>query len=586
MPPLDDVNLHLVESWDDGQDLLAWLGQQRNYLGSDIETTGLNVGRDDVRLVQFGDATDGWALDYSKWRGLVEEVFSRYDRAIAFHNGYFDLRFLTRDGIHVPHHLVHDTMIAAHLLDPRYSIALKNQAARHVDKRAKFGQEALGEAFRKAGWNFGTVPTSLEAYWLYSALDTSLTSLLAEKLMPKIAPYQRVYDVEMACLKVLVDAGIRGMKIDLDYVESKRAQYLGDLANLASRVPFKPSKDRDAVDWLLQQGAHLTVKTEKGAWSVDDEVLESLESSYPEVIVPLREWRKKSRIVSSYLDNFLEMNVDGFLYPSVKTVGARTGRMSVTEPALQTLPRGTAARDAFISREGHTLLLADYEQAELRVLASFAQEQAMIDAFARGEDLHDWVACLVNEVDIEGMTPQMRQVAKNVQFARGYGAGEAKLAITAGVDIEVIKSFLIKYNELFPGISEFMEATVEQVMTSEFEEDRKFGYVHTILGRRLPVEKAKAYTGANYIIQPSATADLLKLKLVELANAGLNDYILLPVHDEILFEVPDDDLEAVRAVVEEVMPETKLFGCPITIETSTTKRWGDKYKKFGELGQG
>jgi DNA polymerase-1 len=581
--PLDGVRCHFVENLDEVNELLAWLGNRRDFLGFDIETTGLNVGRDDIRLVQFGDPTDGWALRYDDWKGVVKEVFKRYDRPVVAHNAIFDTKFLKRDGIVVPQHLVHDSMVMSHLWDPRYSIGLEASGARYVDRRAFVGKKALAAAYKGGNWNFRTIPVDHPSYWVYGACDTVLTSLLATELWPEIQPFRKIYDVELACIHVLRDAGLRGMRIDLDYTMSKKAELESEMARLEQDIPFEPGKSQQIIDWLLGQGAKLTAKTEKGEWSTDDDALAEFQTRWPLTIASLRLWKKHDKLVNSYLNNFAEMNVESILYPSVKVCGARTGRMSVTEPALQTLPRGTAIRDAFISREGQTLILSDYDACELRVLASYAEEEAMIEAFERGEDMHRWTAAQAYwEGDVPSVTDPQRQVAKNAGYARIYGAGNAKIALTAGVDVAVIDEFMERYNQLFPGVGTFMKRVITQIRERTFHGDPRTGYVDTVLGRRLPVEHDKAYKGINYLIQASATADLTKLKLVEFANAGLDDFILLPVHDEIICECPDDQVEEVVQTVAEVMPEHKLFSCPIAIDTETTKRWGSKYAKHDD----
>lgn len=597
--PLDKVKLHLVESWDEAQDLLVWLGNRRNFLGIDLETTGLNVGRDRIRLAQLGDATDAWAFDYAEWKGLLREVVRRYDRPLVAHNLLFESRFLKRDGILLPQHLSHDSMVMSHLWDPRYSIGLEARAARHVDKRAFAGKKALSAAFQAGGWSWPTIPVDHPSYWTYAALDATLGALVAEELWPKVSTeFRKVYDVELACIHVLRDAGLAGMQIDVPYVHQKVSDLSGELTELVTQIPVPPSKDKDVIEWLRQAGVSETwpwtewPKTEKNNLSVDDDALKALVGPLAgrrlggidvgEAVSALRLWRKKDRLLNSYFMNFLDMNVGGVLYPSVKPLGARTSRMSVTEPALQTLPKGSIVRNAFVGREDKTLVLADYEQAELRVMASLAHETDLIAAFERGDDPHTWVASQAYEVPIEHVSDVQRDIAKRVQFARIYGAGNAKIALTAGVPVEAIDEFLQRFDELFPRVSRFMQETTLAVRGSKFHGDDKTGYVTTVLGRQLPVEKDKAFRGVNYLCQAGATSDVLKLKLVELSNAGLGDMIRLPVHDEIVFEVPDDEIDDVVQTVREVMPETELFDCPLTMDIETTKRWGTAYEKFDE----
>lgn len=587
--PLDNIKVHLVETWDEAQDLLAWLGGQREFLGIDLETEGTNVGRDRIRLAQLGDRTDAWAMDYGEWKGLLREAVRRYDRPIVAHNLLFESRFLKRDGIPLPQHLSHDSMVMSHIWDPRYSIGLEARAARHVDKRAFAGKKALSEAFQGGGWTWSTIPTDHPNYWCYGALDASLGAMIAEELWPKVSTeFRSLYDLELGCIHVLRDAGLRGMQIDMDYVHQKIRDLSSELTELIQQIPVDPKKDQDVIELLQERGVRdgwpwpEWPRTEKGNLSVDDDALKALEKHFPDFVPPLRKWRKKDRLLNSYFMNFLDMSVSGVLYPSVKPLGARTGRMSVTEPALQTLPKGSIVRNAFVGREGQTLILADYSGVELRVLASEAKELALIDAFERDEDMHSWVASQAYEVPQDQVTDVQRDIAKRTQYARIYGAGSAKIAVTAGVSPDAIDEFLARYDELFPGVSRFMQQTSMVVRERSFHGDSKNGYVDTILGRRLPVEKDKAYKGVNYLCQAGATADVLKMKLIELSNAGLGDFIRLPVHDEIVFEVPDDQLAEAAQTVREVMPETELFECTLAIDLETTKCWGTKYVGFDE----
>lgn len=592
--PLDNARVRLVEDLHDLDELRAWLGERREWLGVDIETTGFNVGRDRIRLCQVGDKEYGWALPWEDWRGALKDLLPRYDGNIVFHNALFDTRFLKRDGIVIPQHRVHDTYPMAHLIDSRSGTTLKGGAAKYADSRAYLGESALADAYKAGKWDWETVPIDHPSYWLYSALDPVLTCLVAEELWPQVQQFKKVYEVEMAAIHVLRDAGLRGMAIDLEYTRQWRSWNETRAAQLRAHLgDLEPSKDKQVVAWLQSRGAQLYEKTESGKeYSVDDDVLAEQEVLLQDPLIRcLRECRKRERMVNNYFRKFEDENVGGILYPSVKVLGARTARMSITDPPLQTLPRGQMVRNAFVPRaEGRSLVLADYDACELRVLAGFAHEQPMIDAFVRGEDLHTWVASQAYEVPLDQVTKPQRQVSKNTQYARIYGAGNHKIALTAGVPDEVIDRFLMRYNELFPGVQDFMSRTIAQVRASTFRGDDKTGYVDTVLGRRLPVEKEKAFKGINYLIQSSATADLLKLKLVELDAAGLGEHILLPVHDEVVFECADDELEDVEATIHDVFPERRLFGCPIEIDVNRTKRWGSKYvgmdhELFYELAQ-
>lgn len=600
MPRLaPDAQVTLVETLDDVLDMRTWLGERRDWLGVDLETTGFNLGRDRVRLAQLGDLTHGWALPWDGWKGAFRESVEAYRREVVFHNATFDWAFLEREGVRVRQELVHDTMVMAHLVNPASRIGLKPTAARLVGPEALLGKDALDDAFKAGGWDYATIPIDHPAYWTYSAMDTMLTAAIAGELWPEVErDYARVYDVEMGSIRVLVPARLRGMAVDVGYAHRTRSQFLSDMERLRGRVPVDPGKDRqvrDLFDGLGREmgrgplGSWWPFRTDKGEVSVDDDALKYFQGEFPDLIPPLRGWRKRQRMVSAYLNNILELNVDGVLRCSIKQVGARTGRMSITEPALQTLPRGRHVRDAFVAREGHRLLLADYSQAEARVFASLAGCRAMIDSFLRGEDQHTWVAALCyhyggDEAAQALVTKIQRQISKNVGYANIYGAGDEKIAATASdaadepVGLDVIRDFKARYNEIFPEVEAFKQRILAEMHRRKRDEGSM--YVRTQLGRRLVVDPDKPYTAFNYLVQPSATADVLKLKLCEMDAAGLGDYILLPVHDEVLMEVPDGEVDDAREAVRRVMPERDMFECPLEIETDVVDRWGDHYRDY------
>lgn len=589
MPGLaPDATITLVESIDDVLDLRAWLGDRRDWLGCDIETTGLNLGRDRIRLVQFGDRQRGWAVGWEDWGGAIKDLIPRYQGRIAFHNASFDLGFLKRDGVRVPQRWVHDTMIMAHLLEPRFAIGLKPQAAKHVGQEAWMGKDALAAAFHGGKWDWSTIPIDHPSYYIYSAMDTMLTAALAEVLWPKVQPFRFVYEVEMGCIHVLRDARLRGVRVDLDYSETTRARLLAENEGLRARLPIDPGKDtqlralfeRLGVErgWGMRLENWWPWRTEKDNVSFDDDALEWAEPKFPDIVPPIRTWRKNTKLVNSYFDNILGMNVDEILRCNIKQVGARTARMSITEPALQTLPRGRVVRDAFIPREGHKIVLADYSQMEARVFASEAGCQAMIDAFIRDEDQHTWVASLCyHDGDQSKVTEEERQIAKNYGYANIYGAGIPKMAATAGIPVAVAEAFKQRYDQMFPEIEQYKQKLINDVMMQI--RDSGEGYVTTVLGRKLPVDRDKPYKGLNYKVQGSATGDVLKLKLIELAEAGLADWIRLPIHDEVFSEVPNDCVDDALHILREVMPETRLYACPLAIETDVCERWGEHYEK-------
>lgn len=563
-----DVELKLVEGLDDVFELKTWLGERRDWLGIDLETEGVNVGRDKIRLAQLGDHHTGWAMDYELWRGVVHETLGRYDRRIVAHNMPFEYKFLKRDGIPLSSDKIHCSMVMAHINNPMMGIGLKPVSQRKWGPAATVLETVMHNGMKKQGWTWATVPTTYGPYWQYGALDAVLSARIADDLWPKIQPYRLVYDVEMGCIRVLGDAMLTGMRVDLDYTSLKIAELTQVMDQSRPEIPaeiLNPGSDKQVLDYLQRAGAILWRTTDKGNLSCDDDVLkEQVDAGIPGA-QPLREWRRARWLINNYFSNIMEMNVDEIVHCSVKPVGARTARMSITEPALQTIPRGPVVRDAFIAREGHSLIMSDYDQMELRVLAHFANEEAMLQAIHEGRDLHNFVA---ERLYGPQFTKKQRQICKNGQFAIVYGAGIPQFARTADIPEDDAHKFMDDYAEMFPGVRRFQDSTIRQVQEN--------GYVTTIFGRKLPVERDKAYAGVNYICQSSATADVLKLKIIEASNAGLHDFFRLPIHDELMFEVPDDLVPEVTPVVEEVMTETKIFRAPLHASAEVHKRWGDK----------
>jgi len=578
---LERVGLTLVESTDELLDLREWLGRSRDWLGFDLETTGVNLGRDRVRLAQLGDRDHGWAIPCegpNSFYGAFKELIEAYDSSpLVAHNLIFDSAFLKRDGVTVPQHLAEDTMVMAQLVTSHLPVGLKPVASRLVDKKALAGQVVLHEAMKKQGWDWDTVPLDFPPYWQYGALDPVLTCRIAEKLWPKVRDrYRRSYDIELGSIHALRDAELRGMRVDVDFCRKTSLELEAEIAALSPKLPCNPNAPKQVVEFLQSRGATLTKRTEKGHLAADDEVLEYWEGKIPECH-DMRRYRECSKLKGSYFDKLLKIEADDRVHPSVRVLGAqKTGRMSITEPALQTLPKSSVGRDAFIADEGETLISADFSGIELRLLAHMADEENMISRFCSGEDLHKWTAQEIFGLQsLEEVVYEQRNVAKTSGYAKIYGAGVTKFAYSAGLSESEAASVLERYDALFPRVAAFQEQVSQEVHESRGG-DKGWGEVHTEFGRRLFVPKDEAYKGVNYRDQGTA-GEVLKLKIIELAQAGLGPQILLPIHDEVVFSVPDDSLDEAVATIEEVMPETEHFKVPLTVDVDTTKRWGALY---------
>lgn len=567
-----DADLHLVESLDEAMNFLEWLGREREWLAFDIETTGLNKGRDTIRMCQFGDSTAGWCLPWQDWGGVAKLALERYRGRLVAHNLIFDSAFCKREGVELEQARAHDTMIMAHLLDPVRAIGLKPLASRVLKEPARAGEKIMKEAMRKQGWGYADIPIDFPGYWGYSALDPVLTARLAEKFWPQIQPFMNTYELELGCIHRLRDAELAGLVVDLPYVEAKIIEKQARLAELRPMIPVEnPNSPRQVERFLLGRGVKLWKETEHGALSVDDDVLKQASERVPEAAL-IQEYRLASKLLSSYFENLRDEHVGGVVRPSVKPVGARHGRMSVTSPALQTIPRGTEVRDAFVAREGHSFVMVDFTQMEYRVFACLAGAEDILEGFRRGDDFHDSTA---KQLFGEGWTKEQRQICKNANFAKLFGAQPPTFAATAGISVEEGYAFIEKYDQAFPDVSRYQEEMSAEVVRTAGRS--RMGYIHTADGRQVPVEKQKAYKAVNYKVSGSC-AGVLKKKIIELDAAGLGDFFRLPIHDEVMLEVPDDLLEEVVPVATEVMTD-RTWPVELTVDCEVEKRWGDTYRE-------
>lgn len=574
---LSGVKLSLVDSFDAAGEFLRWLSEDRGreWLCVDTETTGLDWWRDRLRMIQIGDARHGWAIPYGRWGGLADEAFKRARHARwTAHNAPFDQHFLSFNGFDVPP--LHNSMALVYLKQPDRAKGLKPASARLIDKRAQRGDFALKAAMQKAKWTWATVPWNFDAYWQYAALDTVLGANLTEHCWDEVQrDYADAYDLIIHSDEVLYGMELRGMRIDVQYVAEQKLRLDARLNELLEEIdeqygvdPFSPEQ---VVRKFWDEGVDLKLTTAGGKPSVRKEALQELDHPLASLVLEARKCQKMS---VAYFGNMLEYAVDDILHPNINSLAAVTGRMSITRPALQTLPRTKLIRDAFIPRKGNKLVLADFNGQEMRVFAAFANDPGMLEAFARGEDLHDFVA---RAIFGDNFTPDQRRICKSANFADIYGAGDEKFAKTAGVSVAAGRAVREQKKELFPRAERF-KAKVAHTVVERARENGGIGWITTLAGRRVPVKKDKAYVGVNYIVQGSCS-DILRKALVDLDHAGLAEYVVLPIHDELAFDVPEADAEDVAYEAARIM-EQATFGLKVkmVVEPALADRWGEKYK--------
>lgn len=574
---IEDTVIHFVQNIEQVNEFYHWLGQSRDWLAIDCETGGLEFWAQPLRLVQIGDCDEAWVFRADRWLGVVEQAINDYDGRWVGQNLPFDIRFLeAQGGIKFPWNKAHDTRTMAHIINPNRSTSLKSLGASFLSPQAKKLQGTLQAAMAKQGWGWADIPIDWPIYWGYSGFDCILTARIAEKFWPEIkASYLPVYELEMQVARICSNMEMKGTRIDLEYCENRYEEILHYCEKVESwcldNYNVRPSQTQEVAIRLVQEGIDLSKTTPTGLWSMDKDVLEGFDHPLARAVLG---HRQKTKIGSSYFKNFLEMHDNGVLHPSINTLGAITGRMSIQNPALQTLPRGSIVRDAFLPRPGMGWISADFDAVEMRLLAHFCQDPAMLAAI-QGEDvdIHTSMARLMYQDDSISKKDSRRQIMKNGNFAKIYGAGIEKLAVTAGVSVDETKQFLDVYDVRFPGVKSFMrkvENVAKQRLASEDE-----GYVKSPLGRKHSAKKDKFYTLVNYLVQGTA-ADVFKQSLIDLDMAGFGEYLLLPIHDEATFELPMEQAEKLVPEIEQIMTQTN-WSVPLTVSAEGPfARWGDK----------
>lgn len=579
----NDLQLNLVERTADARDFIDWLHQPRRIMGLDTETEGLDSENDRIRLIQFGDMHTGWAMGWEDWRGLATEAIDTWKGEWAFHNSKFDIRAIQkargRSVTQWPWHLTHDTMGMAHILDSQRPKALKALSDMHIDGRASAGQKALDEGMAANGWDWPTVPISFPPYWQYGALDPVLNCYLFDKFEPAILEHRDLYDIEMGAIRVAARMEELGLRIDLDYASSKAAELDAYAITLRKWLKDVYGLDTPTTQGLIkffnEQGVPLLEKfTKGGAQSMDKHVLQTTDHEVARQVLQLR---RAEKVSGTYLHNFERFsNSEGFMHPNIITMAARTGRMSITKPALQTLPRkDPIVRDAIIPRDEHSFLTIDADQIEARLTAHFSRDPGLIAAFNRPEDFFEVIATQLFGYPVhKGM--QERDLVKGVVYGKVYGASVDKMAETAGVTFLQMGRTNALFDTNFPAVRKLMKDVIDVGKSRKAMEGR--GYVVTPYGRRLNADSGMEYALVNYLIQCHAS-EILKKKMVMLDAALPSEALmLLPVHDEIIFDIPTEMMPEVKRDAELILNEAADYAVPMTWGGDVLEHaWGDKY---------
>jgi DNA polymerase-1 len=593
------VKINIPETTADLRGFDAMLARGDKVLGFDTETTGLDIFSPGYacRLVQIGNREEAWVLRTDLFREEARRALLQ-PRIFTAHNAPFDLLVADRH-LGVPLEdlgpRTFDTRIFAHLLDPRQpheggaGLKLKPLCAIHVDEAAPDTQEGLTKEFNRLGLTkangWAQIPIDNELYLRYAGLDP----ILARRLFDEIAPLVKdvgldnlsKFEHHLALLLAIMQR--RGVLLDVPYVEKLRGELQAEadrFAQVAARYGVtNVDAPKQVSTALVAMGETLTEKTPSGALKVDKEVLmglADLDRDWQRIEArranPLAEAVLRSKRAgkwgSTYAQAFLDLRDEGDrLHASIGGLQARTARMSISRPPLQQLPSGDwTVRRAFIADPGQTIIASDYSQVEMRVLAALSGDEPMLSAIRSGMDIHDAVATAMFG---PGFTKAQRKLAKNTGFGEVFGGGATTLARQAGVSLEIAKDAKSIFADRFPGIKKYGKRLQRRAEFGKKE-------VVTPAGRHLPLDRDRLYAATNYVVQSTAR-DILGQAIVDLFDAGMGDYLLLPVHDELVAQAPTADAEEVVREIGRIM-DGDFLGVPIVSDPEVYgPSWGHGY---------
>jgi DNA polymerase I-like protein with 3'-5' exonuclease and polymerase domains len=593
MPVIEGIQLTLVNNADACGDLMRWLSG-RDVIGLDVESTGLDPLRDRVRLVQVGDGQHGWAIPFERWGGLFEELASRYRGTYVCHSA-FDWKMLKKEGIVIDTRRIRDTRVQAHVLSSTGPLALKPLCDVHVDPRCSAGQQILEDAMKRAGWTWETVPPDFEPYWTYGALDPCLAWHLDRKLWPRVqldAPFS--YDLEVATQWVTDKMELYGARIDRDYCvrhTSRLYAYMRDATEwVRGTYGVLPGANDQLVQIFLQLGFPLFKKTQRGGkLALDKHVLASIDHPLATTIL---NYRRARTISGTYLQNYLTMaDASDLIHPRINTIGGtsknpyepgggkgvRTTRMSMDTPNLQNVPvRGymtQLVRNAFVARPGNTWVKVDADQIEMRILTHLCEDPGLISAFKSPGDFFVNLAVSIFDEPNFRKDDTRRQWVKNGGYAKIYGAGIPQLARTIGISEDVAGAFMRRFDEIYPGAQRFNAWLINDAKRRLEQGDEAFTR-SPLTNRKHVADRGREYALVNYLIQGTA-AEVLKMKIVEADQAGLADYMVFPVHDELDADVPVNVKDDYVTTLRDVVNDENLLKVPLTWSVATGPRWGE-----------
>ncbi|HWR57747.1 MAG TPA: DNA polymerase I [Thermodesulfovibrionales bacterium] len=586
------------------------IGQLKGLLSSlkgsfafDIEATGRDALKDNII---------GLAISHEKGKACYIPLGHSYENAPAQpdkgdalaltagifeapeipkigHNLRYDIEMLRREGIDVRGQL-YDTMLASYLINPnRPGHGLGEVSFEYLSYRKKTFQEVVGK--RK---KFSEVP--LEDATAYAAEDAALSFELKELLFEKLKQERLdklYFDIEMPLIGVLIEMEEAGFKVDVDRLNDMSRELSREIDSIQKRIYFLAGEEFNINSpKQLSRVLFLTLglkpgKKTKTGYSTELSVLEELAGTH-DLPGEILNYRSLSKLKSTYTDVLPELiNPDtGRIHTSFNQTVTATGRLSSSDPNLQNIPIrgewGRRIRQTFIAEPGCLILSADYSQIELRILAHLSEDEGLIDAFSSGVDIHTRTASEIFGVAPDKVTSEMRRVAKTVNFGVIYGISPYGLSEALNISRDNAKTYIDGYFARHEGVKSYIERTLKDAGGK--------GYVVTMFGRKRSVPELKSRNATtrslgerlaiNSPIQGTA-ADIIKIAMINLSKGlkekELRTRMILQVHDELVFELPGEELDTVMKTVKEMMESAASLSVPLKVEIGYGRNWAEAH---------
>ena len=486
--------------------------------------------------------------------------------------------------------VTHDTLLESYVLESHMRHDMDSLAARHLGVKTISYDEVTGKGAQRIGFD----QVDLERATAYAAEDADITLRLHLALSPQLAADERLQHVyagiEMPAREVLFRMERNGVLIDSALLEKQSAELgakmmaLEKKAFLEAGQPFNLNSPKQIGEIFFEQlKLPVVKKTPSGAPSTDEEVLEKLALDYP-LPKTLLEYRGLTKLKSTYTDKLPRMvNArTGRVHTNYGQATAVTGRLASNDPNLQNIPvrtgEGRRIREAFIAPPGHVLVSADYSQIELRIMAHLSRDPGLLKAFAAGEDVHRATAAEIFNRNIVEVSADERRAAKTINFGLIYGMSAFGLAIQLNLDRTTAQAYIDNYFARYPGVKRYMDETRAKA--------RELGYVETVLGRRLwlqeirssnPARRQGAERAAINAPMQGTAADLIKLAMIAvqgwLDRDKLRSRLIMQVHDELVLEVPDEELARVQTELPQLMAGVARLEVPLLVDLGSGLNW-------------